>query len=532
MPPEATVENVVSVAEGGNWGEGPADEAYPWIPLGLPALCAVTVRVQSSPLSSYRFGLFLPQADQWKGRFLAVGNGGFAGGINWIDMAPGPHHGMASISTDTGHNSTTLDTSWALRNPEGRTNWGWRAMHGSIVLGKALVTAYYNRPISYSYFSGCSTGGRQGLREIQAFPDSFDGALVGAPAWWVSHLNNWITKVGTYNLPTSSPTHIPISLTPFIAAEVQRQCDPQDGVTDSIVSDPLNCHFDPSTLLCPYIHPDVTIVDTNTTCLTPSQLTTLHKVYSDYLSSSTDQLVYPGLTLSSEPQWSLLLGERSPIPFTNTTASSPSPFGTGYAKDFLLDDPAWDWHSYNDSMVTLADEINPGQANANDFAALKAYQAHGGKLMLYHGLADGLVPTKGSLLYYNKTIEAFGGDLDAVTSWFKLLLVPGMQHCWNTDSQVQAPWNFGGATQSAAMGLGQWSVPGYSDARHDAMMGMMEWVEQGKELKEVVATSWNELWNASSGVRRQRPLCVWPGKAVWDRLGDVDDAASWKCEWP
>jgi hypothetical protein len=86
MPPEATVEKVASVAEGGNYGEGPPDEAYPWIPTGLPGLCAVTVRVQSSPSSSFRFGLFLPSADRWKGRFLAVGNGGFSGGINWIDM--------------------------------------------------------------------------------------------------------------------------------------------------------------------------------------------------------------------------------------------------------------------------------------------------------------------------------------------------------------------------------------------------------------------------------------------------------------
>lgn len=87
LPPEATIENAVSVPEGGSYGEGVTiDAAYPWIPTGLPALCAVTVRVTTSPSSAFRFGLFLPSADQWKERFLAVGNGGFAGGINWIDM--------------------------------------------------------------------------------------------------------------------------------------------------------------------------------------------------------------------------------------------------------------------------------------------------------------------------------------------------------------------------------------------------------------------------------------------------------------
>ncbi|KAK4445101.1 Tannase/feruloyl esterase [Podospora aff. communis PSN243] len=528
MPPGAAVEKVAIVAEGGNYGEGMSDEAYPWIPTGLPGLCAVTVRVQSSPSSSFRFGLFLPSADRWKGRFLAVGNGGFSGGINWIDMAPGPHNGMASISTDTGHNSTALETSWALRNPEARTDWGWRAMHGSIVLGKALVSAYYNRPISYSYFSGCSTGGRQGLREMQAFPDSFDGMLVGAPAWWTTHLSNWITKVGTYNFPVTSPHHIPMALAPFIADQVRRQCDPQDGVTDDIVSDPLNCTFDPAPLLCPPVHSDPTLpATTSDPCLTPAQLTTLRHIYADYRSPTADQLIYPGLTLSSEPQWSLLLGDHTD---PNATSPSPSPFGTGYARNFLLDDPTWDWRRYDDALVTLADELNPGHANADDFSSLRNYQSRGGKLLLYHGLADGLVPTKGSLLFYNKTIDAFGGDIQAVTSFFKLLLVPGMQHCFNTDAHVQAPWNFGGATQAGAMGMGEWSVPGHRDAKHDAMMAMMEWVERGQEFKEVVATAWNQLWNASSGERRQRPLCVWPGKAVWDGRGDVDDAGSWRCE--
>ncbi|KAK0648950.1 Tannase/feruloyl esterase [Cercophora newfieldiana] len=522
LPAEATLEKVASVPDGGSYGEGPPDEAYPWIPTGLPALCAVTVRVQSSPTSSYRFGLFLPSAEQWKGRFLAVGNRGFAGGINWIDMAPGPHYGAASMSTDTGHNSTTTETSWALNNPQSRTDWGWRAMHGSIVLAKALVASYYHRPIYYSYYSGCSTGGRQGLREIQQFPSSFDGALIGAPAWWTTHLYPYLTYAGTLNLPVSSPHHIPMTLVPFIAREVTRQCDVQDGVVDGIVSDPLHCAFDFSPLLCPAATglSDATIPDTNTTCLTPPQLSTMQRIYSDYTSPSASQPLYPGLTLSSEPQWPLLFGPSIHAPF---------PFGTGYVSSFLLNNPSWDWHTYNATLVTLTDALNPGQANADDFGALAAYKSRGGKILMYHGLADGLVPARGSLLFYNRTIAALGGSLDAVRAFFRLFLVPGMQHCWNTDSDVQAPWNFGGATQAGAMGMGEWSVPGCKDARHDAMMGLMEWVERGRAVDEVVATSWNGLWDVKSGVRRQRPLCAWPERAVWDGMGGVDAAASWRC---
>ncbi|MCV5073222.1 tannase/feruloyl esterase family alpha/beta hydrolase, partial [Escherichia coli] len=103
---------------------------------------------------------------------------------------------MATVSSDLGHNGSVIDTSWAINQPEKKTDWGWRALHGTVMLGKKLTAAYYGSDITYSYYSGCSTGGRQGLREIQEFPDSFDGVLVGAPAWWTSHLNNYITQLG------------------------------------------------------------------------------------------------------------------------------------------------------------------------------------------------------------------------------------------------------------------------------------------------------------------------------------------------
>ncbi|KAK5659187.1 hypothetical protein OQA88_1277 [Cercophora sp. LCS_1] len=193
LPPshQATIEAATPVPAGSSHGEGPANTPYPWIPTSLPPLCALTIRVSSSPTSSYRLGLYLPHPSLWKRRLLTVGNGGFAGGINWIDMAPGPHYGMASLSTDTGHNSSSTETSWANANPEAKQDWGWRALHGSVVVGRHLVERYYSHKIRYSYFSGCSTGGRQGLRETMEFPGSFDGVLVGAPAWWASRVYNW-----------------------------------------------------------------------------------------------------------------------------------------------------------------------------------------------------------------------------------------------------------------------------------------------------------------------------------------------------
>ena len=121
--------------------------------------------------------------------------GGAAGGIDWQTMGAGVKYGLATISSDTGHNSTSTDLSWAYNNPEAREDWGHRALHLSIGLAKDIVKGYYSQDINYSYYAGCSTGGRQGLKTVQEYPEDVDGALVGAPAWWTTHL-----QVSKYNV--------------------------------------------------------------------------------------------------------------------------------------------------------------------------------------------------------------------------------------------------------------------------------------------------------------------------------------------
>ncbi|KAL2192716.1 tannase and feruloyl esterase-domain-containing protein [Corynascus similis CBS 632.67] len=481
LPVGATLEEVSVVHEGGSYGEGAANIPYPRNPTNLPALCAVTIQVWSSPTTSYRFGLFLP--DEWNSRLLVVGNGGFAGGINWMDMAAGPHYGMASLSTDTGHNSTAIDASWALNQPERKTDWGWRAMHGSTVLGKQLVRAYYSgQALTYSYFSGCSIGGRQGLKELQNFPDSFDGALIGAPAWWTSHLHPYFIRAFLYNYPPTGPGRLSNADVSLLADEVIGQCDHLDGVRDGIVSKPELCNPNFSTLLCP-----TTTSRPNRSCLTPAQLTTAYNMYSPWLSSrNTSQLLYPGLTPGSEHQWHLLLN-----------GTEPSPYGLTY-----------DWRTFNESIAYLADALDPGDATADDYAALAAVRDRGGKIVLWHGMADGLIPTKGSEVYFNRTVEALSSGNGGINDFFRMFLISGLQHCWNT--AVDAPWHIGGAFQSSIMGSSLWSVPGFEDAEHDALLALVDWVEKGRPVDQIIATTWNSPMNPSSGVRRQRPICPWP----------------------
>lgn len=168
---------------------------------------------------------------------------------------------------------------WALNQPERVTDWAYRAMHGSVVIAKHIIEEYYSREPKFSYYSGCSTGGRQGIRDVQLYPEDFDGVLAGAPAWWTTHMQTWTLKVGLYNLPVDAPHHIPTSLFSVVAAEVLKQCDPQDGLTDTIISDPDGCNFYPEALLCAL---DVTN-QTTAACLTTEQIGTLYKIYNDYV---------------------------------------------------------------------------------------------------------------------------------------------------------------------------------------------------------------------------------------------------------
>ncbi|KAB2578413.1 putative ferulic acid Esterase/Feruloyl esterase [Lasiodiplodia theobromae] len=509
LPSNATVLSAVPVAGNGTYGQGAADPAYPTNPTNLPALCAVYVNVTSSSSSSFRFGLFLPT--EWNERFLAVGNGGFAGGVNWLDMGAGVGYGFAVVSTDTGHNSTSGELEWALDAPEVLNDWGYRAMHGSVELGKKLATAYYSSEIKYSYYTGCSTGGRQGIRDIQLYPEDFDGVLAGAPAWWTTHMQTWTAKMGTFNLPLNGSHRIDPALFPVIEAEVVKQCDPQDGLADNIVSDPLACNFNADALLC-------TPTSNSSACLTPAQLDTLSKIYGAYIDTN-DTFVFPGLALSSESQWQVLLG---------TPTGEPLSYGIDYVR-YFLSQPDFRWEDFTYAVVERADELDPGNATADAFAAMADYRARGGKLLHYHGWSDGLIATGSSLHFYQQVARALlpmGIPLD---DWYRFFLVPGMQHCSATPSGVDAPWYFAGGNQAGDFGTGVHGVPGFEDGKHDALLALMDWVENGTVVDEIIATKFVDE-DVTKGVERQRPLCMYPKQAVYKGEGDVDAAESWECK--
>lgn len=290
LPRNASINLLENIQEGGQFGDV-RDLDFPANATNLPTLCAIAVEIREAH-TSFTFGLFLPE--NWNQRLIGTGNTGFGGGVNWPAMGRLVNYGMAAFSTDTGHDSSPNDATWAMNNDEGLTDWGDRAMHDSLVLAKTLVQKYYSDKISYSYYMACSGGGRQGFKEIQDYPDDFDGYAVGHPPWLLTHLHPWAAYVGKVNLPNTSASHIPELVLGNLTQQVIDICDPQDGVADNIVMTPWTCNFNSSQLLCQN--------STQTNCLTPEQQPTFDVLWRDWVDDSDNSVVSPTLMLGADSE--------------------------------------------------------------------------------------------------------------------------------------------------------------------------------------------------------------------------------------
>jgi feruloyl esterase len=421
-------------------------------------------------------------------------------------------YGFAVVSTDTGHRGGFGDVNFAINadgtwNTEQIADSAYRALHGSVVLGKQLTVGNYGRNISYSYYNGCSTGGRQGLTEVQRFPEDFDGVLAGSPAWETDVIGLWTVQMGMINLPNTSENHIPTTMYPVIQAEVMRQCDGIDGVEDGVIMDPQACHFRPETLLCAGQNAS------EGSCVTSPQIDTLHQLYGHYPTVEKPLFFHP-LPLGSEPAWASSLPEDEPA-------------SVSWAAILSFQDPNWDWRTLNYSGIQEATtrfytggaDMVPNQFDITPFAK------RGGKLFHYHGQGDTTVPYESSRTWYENTyrnVTTKGVDVD---NFYRLFFVPGMLHC--LQSNGDAPWYFGAGEQPEILGSDAYGVPGFRDEQHDAVLALMKWVEEGAAPDHIVATKYvND--NVSLGFKRQRKICKYPGRAKF--VGDeVDDADSWVC---
>src|SRR5215471_13818120 len=271
----------------GRGGRGPA-------PLMLPAYCRVAATLKPSADSEIKMELYLP-AENWNGKFQMMGNGGWAGSIQGLaNMQGALREGYATSATDTGHEGA--NGMFALGHPEKITDFAWRAVHLTAVQSKALIKAYYGKEPKYSYWNGCSTGGRQALIEVTKFPEDFDGVLAGAPAnpHIYLHAAGVARSLELMKHPDGALSQAKIETLHNAALA---QCDSLDGVKDGLIGNPQKCKFDPETLLCKGAE--------NDKCLTPSEVATVKTVYSD-VKTGKGEVVWTGYAPGGELQYASL----------------------------------------------------------------------------------------------------------------------------------------------------------------------------------------------------------------------------------
>jgi feruloyl esterase len=484
----------LAVSAGGSQTGSPAEATLS----NLPPFCRVQGLSKPSHDSNIFFEVWLPEPQNWNAKFLSSGEGGFAGAPNYTrngldgGMDELVRRGYATASTDTGHRSS--EAGWAVGHPEKAIDYLFRSKHLVTIAAKGLITAYYGRPASRSYFNSCSNGGRQGLIEAQRYPDDYDGFVIGAPWNFQSHSNaGFVWNAQALSVPGAA---IPPAKLPAINRAALAACDANDGLTDGVIANPAACRFDPAVLLCHGPESD--------SCLTQPQLTALQKIYAGPSNPRTGGPVFPGLAVGSETGWSNLVRD-----------SNSSGLGAGYFGNLVFENPKWDFRTFNfDNDLAMADSKIGRLGNAIDVDYSRVSK-RGVKIIQYHGWNDQTLQPAYSPEYYDQVVSANGG-LEATRTFYRLYMVPGMAHCY-----------FGSGASSFG-GVGQ-QIPPVRDASHDIQMALEAWVEKDVAPAQLIATKFADDKATTRTVKLTRPLCAYPMTPRYRGTGDPNDAASFMC---
>jgi tannase/feruloyl esterase len=444
----------------------------------MPAFCRVQATLTPTKDSDIKVEVWLPAAG-WNGKFVAVGNGIWAGQLSYSAMADPLKQGYAVATTDTGHAGSGLDAKWAVGHPEKLVDFGFRAVHQMVVAGKEAIHAFYGSKPQRSYWNSCSTGGRQGLMEARRYPDDFDAISAMAPANPMTALMVQSMWVGW------APKHAPgAALSPqamgMVHAAAIKACDKLDGLEDGLIEDANHCGFDPATLAC---KPGETA-----SCLTGPQVDALHMIYGG-VPDAAGKVILPGWPVGSEMQLAMLMGGNEPFPVA-----------TSYFRDLVYaGQPGWDW-----KVSDYAKEWADGRSYGGDIldvapADLRKFFARGGRLLLSHGWTDGLIPANNSVLFYSNLLGAIP---ESEHGQFRLFMVPGMDHC-------------GG---------------GEGASTFDPLGTLDAWTTSGHAPERIVATRTpSPNPNAPKLTPISRPLCPYPLLATYDGKGDVNSETSFTC---
>ncbi|TCM48234.1 tannase/feruloyl esterase [Kribbella sp. VKM Ac-2568] len=493
-PPGARVESVTAVQQSGGTLTFPAQPPLPAPPpvTGVPAYCEITVTLNHPGVDDHaRVKVWAP-VEGWNGRFQGAGGSGYSAGDFGVPLAEGVKKGYAVGSTDAGVTLSFIDVSaWAL-TPDGRVNqpllenFASRSVHDLAVVGKAVTKAYYGRAASYSYWNGCSTGGRQGYLEAQRYPDDFDGILAAAPA---VNWSKWAVAAQWPNVVMNQEHNVlsKCEFDAFNAAAVEA-CDRLDGVADGIIGRPLDCTWDPARLIGKKI-----VCDGKELTISTADATVVRRIWQGPVSPSGQKLWY-GLTRGSD--------------FGGLAATLPGPDGSSVAytfpisntwiQTFLKEQPAFDTSKITYSEFAKLFRQSEAEYTAligSDDPDLSGFRKAGGKLLSWHGLADQLIFPQGTINYRQRVDRVLGGT-ERVDDFYRLFLAPGVAHCQS----------------------------GIGPAPTDPLAALVKWVEEGKAPATLPASM-----TRADGQVVTSNLCRYPQVSQYLGHGDPAAAGSYRC---
>jgi hypothetical protein len=474
--------------------------------------CLVKVRVPTA----INIWVGLPMPEKWNGRWQSVGGGGYAGTVSEPTAALA--EGYAAAATDTGHVGgrpdlpiPPFDGSFGMLKP-GEPNtplqidFAYRSEHLMAVIGKQLVKAFYGKAPAYSYWNGCSTGGRQGLRMAQDFPQDYDGILAGAPA---IHWDRFQAGQIWYQMVQLRDNGGPIGggVPAVLAAKAKlatdravASCDAYDGVVDGVLDDPRVCEYRVS------LDKSVTAaacMPSDSTCLTPAEASAIDKMWQGPVACSKgsadgDCPVRDIATrqLKGKGNKRLWYPNTRGTDLTGLGGARPFPIATEQPKFWVYFDPSWDWRvlNYDNYLQFFRDSVaRVGPIMASDDPNLSAFRQRGGKVVMWHGWADQLIAPEGTVDYYERVTRELGQK--RTQQFARLFMAPGVAHC-------------AGGNGPQPQGL---------------LKAVVDWVERDEAPETIFAS------NPIDGGVRTRPLCPYPSVARWKGAGSTDDAANFVC---
>jgi hypothetical protein len=409
----------------------------------------------------------------WNGKVRNLGGGGLVGAVGSVTNATNNRY--VGSSTDSGHVGN--NPSFGVIQETHELDLGKiedffsESLRLQYQWALKLAQAYYAQPAARNYWDGCSTGGRQGLVLASKYGDDFDGFLIGAPH--SNHTRN--SSGGTFrSWANKDITNLSVTDAKYTATinTLVAACDAQDGVVDGLLSQPLSCKASAKLNVCG--QPGAAAAPN---CLTPLE--------ADVIDIALDG-----------PRNDL--GKRVWFPSGRATSVSMNLPANGQGGNGIFawanKDLDFDWRTtgprsnWDDLLEqatnTISDYVDMSTSNFD------LVRNSGGKILMWHGLADPLIAFQSNIYFYSKVLDAYGGP-GSTADWYRFFLAPGVGHC-------------GGGAGPQPQNLFE---------------TMVAWAEGGPAPSMIL----------SSGGGRTRPLCPFPQTAIYDGTGDPNLASSFSC---